>query len=46
MGGQFFRGLKNSASQEVRVRFNFVARDLTTSAKNLKFVEAESGTEL
>ena len=34
--GQFFRGLKNSVSQEVRVRFNFVARDLTTSAKKLK----------
>ena len=44
--GKFFRGLKNSVSQEVRVRFNFVARDLTTSAKKLKFVEAESGTEL
>ena len=45
--GKFFRGLRTSVSQEVRVLSNYVARDLqTTTAKNIKFVEAESATDL
>ena len=45
--GKFFRGLRTSVSQEVRVLCNFVARDMqTTAAKNIKFVETQSGTDL
>ena len=37
----------NSISKEVRVLFNLVARDLrSTTARNIKFVEAEAGTGL
>ena len=37
--GKFCRGLRTSVSQEIRVLFNFVARDLQcVTAKNLKLV--------
>ena len=43
---KFIRGLRTSVSQEVRVLFNLVARDLqTTTAKNIKFVEDSSGMD-
>ena len=45
--GKFCKGLKNSVSQEVRVLFNLAARDLqTTTAKNIRFVQKESGTDV
>ena len=45
--GKFCKGLKNNVSQEVRVLFNIVARDLqTTTAKNIRFVQKESGTDV
>ena len=44
---KFSQGLRTSVSQEVRALFNFVARDLqTTTAKNLKFVTEQSGTDV
>ena len=44
---KFCKGLKTSISQEVRVLFNLVARDLqTTTAKNIRFVQEESETEM
>ena len=44
---KFSQGLRTSVSKEVRVLFNFVARDLqTTTAKNLKFVTDQSGTDV
>ena len=44
--GNFARGLRASVSKEVRVLFNFVARDLrSTTAKNLKFVRIKSGLD-
>ena len=44
---KFSKGLMNSISKEVRVLFNLVARDLrSTTARNIKFVEAEAGTGL
>ena len=43
--GKFFKGLRTSVSGEVRVLFNYVARDLqTTTAKNIKLVK-ESAAE-
>ena len=43
----FSKGLKSSISREVRVLFNLVARDLQTiTAKNIRFVEKESETDL
>ena len=45
--GKFCRGLRTSVSGEVRVLFNLVARDLqSTTAKNIKFVQVQSGTDL
>ena len=44
---KFSKGLMNSISKEVRVLFTLVSRDLrSTTAKNIKFVEAESGSGL
>ena len=45
--GKFSRSLRTSISQEIRVLFNIVARDLqSTTAKNIKFVESQSESEL
>ena len=42
--GKFSRGLRSSISQEVRVLFNFVVRDLrSTTAKNVNLVRTKSG---
>ena len=44
---KFTKGLRTSVSQEVRVLFNLAARDLqSTTAKNIKFVENKSGSDL
>ena len=45
--GKFSKNLRGSVSKEVRVLFNLVSRDLqTTTARNLRFVEAMSGTDI
>ena len=44
--GKFAMGLRTSVCQEVRVLFNFVARDLQcTTAKNIKLVRETSGLD-
>ena len=44
--GKFFMGLKTSVCNEVRVLFNYVARDLqSTTAKNIKMVRERSGLD-
>ena len=44
--GKFCLGLRTSVSQEVRVLFNYVSRDLQcTTAKNLKMVRDMSGLD-
>ena len=44
---KFSMGLRTSVSSEVRVLFNLCARDLqSTTAKNIKFVENKSGSDL
>ena len=44
---KFSKGLKLSICKEVRVLFNMVARNLQTiTAKNVKFIETESGVNL
>ena len=44
--GKFCLGLRISVSQEIRVLFNYVARDLQcTTAKNLKVVRDMSGLD-
>jgi hypothetical protein len=44
--GKFAMGLRTSVCQEVRVLFNFVARDLqSTTAKNIKLVRETSGLD-
>ena len=44
--GKFSRGLRTSVSKEVRVLYNMVSRDMqTTTAKNRRFIEAQSGTD-
>ena len=44
--GKFCRGLRTSVSQEIRVLFNFVARDLQcVTAKNLKLVGETAGLD-
>ena len=45
--GKFVKGLKSSASEEVRILFNLVSRDLqSTTGRNLKFLEAQSAVKL
>ena len=44
--GKFAMGLRTSVCQEVRVSFNYVARDLqSTTAKNIKLVRDVSGLD-
>ena len=44
--GKFAMGLRTSVCQEVRVLFNYVARDLqSTTAKNIKLVKDVSGLD-
>ena len=44
--GKFCMGLRTSVSQEVRVLFNYVARDLqSTTAQNIKMVRDMSGLD-
>ena len=44
--GKFFKGLRTSVSDEVRVLFNFVARDLqSTTAKNIKLLKESAGED-
>ena len=45
--GKFSKNLRESVSKEIRVLFNLVSRDLqTTTARNLRFVEDLSGTDV
>ena len=45
--GKFCKGLRTSVSPEIRVLFNLAARDLqSTTAKNIKFVQDQSRTDL
>ena len=45
--GKFCKSLRTSVSQEVRVLFNLVSRDLqTTTARNMKFVMDKSETDV
>ena len=44
--GKFMKGLRKSVSQEIRVLFNIVSRDLqSTTGKNIRLVKAASGTD-
>ena len=44
--GKFSRGLRSSISQEVRVLFNIVVRDIrSTTSQNLNFVKKKSGLD-
>ena len=44
--GKFVKGLKSSVSQEVRILFNLVSRDIqSTTGRNLKYLAAQSGTD-
>ena len=44
--GKFMKGLRKSVSQEIRVLFNMVSRDLqSTTGKNIRLVKVASGTD-
>ena len=44
--GKFARGLRTSVSQEIRVLFNYIARDMrSTTARNIKLVKEKSGLD-
>ena len=44
--GKFSRGLRSSISQEIRVLFNFVVRDIrSTTSRNINLVKNKSGLD-